>query len=224
VHQTDIIRNLAAGISRLIPGAVARRTLETRWFGEGDPPAALVEWFEVVCGNIAPDPWRCDVYLAMGRPDLNVKLRAGRLEVKRRQQAGRVMPFTEDAEGWVERWDKWVLPWPAVPRPGEEESPAPEQWIQVWKSRRLARLEVGETVTSAKPVAVPLRMCCIELTRLSVHEAAWWSVCFEASAPEDELDGTFLRAVNHVFALHESPPLDLAHSYGYPQWLMNVCG
>jgi hypothetical protein len=221
VLQSDLIRSLAAGVSTVFPGAVARRTLEARWFGEGEPPAELVDWLEAVAGNVAPDAGRNDVYLASRRPDLNVKVRGGRLEVKHRPHDGRAVRFTDQAEGLVERWDKWVLPLPTATGLGTEERSGAD-WITVGKSRRLIRLKIGEFVSVAPAGSFPPRLCCFELTRLTVHGEPWWSVCLEASAPEDELDGTFLRAVDHVFSSHEPPPLDLAHSFGYPQWLMKV--
>jgi hypothetical protein len=220
VHQSDLIRSLAAGISHVLPGIATKRTLEVRWFYEGEPSSDVVAWFGAVCGQTPPDAGRSDVYLASDRSDMNVKLRGGRLEVKRRLRDGRATRFTDEVEGLVERWDKWALPWPTYPAHSEEENTT-GQWITVGKSRRLCRLEIGEFISIAGEGTIPPRSCSVELTRLIVHEEAWWSVCFEASTPEDELDGTFLRAINYAFSQHEPRRLDLAHSYGYPQWLMN---
>ena len=63
-------------------------TIETRWFYAGRLPAAVLAWFEAL--GPAPDeqPARTDHYLQPTDAGLNVKLREGQLEAKRREAPG----------------------------------------------------------------------------------------------------------------------------------------
>ena len=203
-----------------------RATAEVRWFRPGPVPAAAVRWFDarMPCPDDAAT--RTDHYLHPAGPGLNVKLREGRVEVKRRDGPGRQAGFGEGVTGCVERWRKWT--WP-LQRDDEGDDPAlpGAWWVAVTKRRRRQGFTLVEGAVTARPPddeAAAERGCDLELTQVTTAAVPWWSLCLEAYGPEEKLAATLHAVAEAVFAADAPPGLDAAHSKGYPAWLRTLPG
>lgn len=199
-----------------------RTTLELRWFMEGDVPAAVTAWFDGLGRAPEAQPARTDLYLRPTDASLNVKVREGRLEIKRRLEASGLLDVHADGSGCVERWRKWSF---ALATDAADFVDADAAWIPVRKARWLRLYDVAD---GRSPVAVhgfyPERGCALELARVEAVDRNWWSLCFEAFAPTGPLTPLLQETARAVFTRGTPPRLDPAHSVGYPEWLMGVEG
>lgn len=197
-----------------------QQTAEVRWFFEGSLPAAVARWF----GALGPAPQqelpRTDQYLLPTGPALNVKLREGHAEAKRRDGDGRAVRLHDGAEGVLEHWRKWSFPL-------AEAAAVPDDacWLAVHKMRWMRRYRLAEDRTLREVIgtgAAPERMCEVEVSRIEVVGRAFWSLCFEASGPDAA--ATLLRAAAQVFGEVLPLPLPAEASMGYPAFLRGVGG
>lgn len=191
-----------------------RDTAEVRWFFPGPVPEPAAAWFDGL--GAGPPQTRTDHYLRPTDDALNLKLREGLVEVKRR---GSVAPFDAPrAAGTLERWRKWGF------RLAEHDAPAPEgEWLAVTKTRRLAHYAVEDGRARPHPGEAPAALGCdVELGRVEVEGAVWWTVCFEAyGAPLGALPDALRRTAAAVLT-PAAPPLPAPASLGYPAWLQRV--
>ncbi|MDX1545680.1 MAG: hypothetical protein R3247_01760 [Rhodothermales bacterium] len=196
------------------------RTAEIRWFFDGAVPEAAADWFGALGPPPEPEAPRTDHYLLPTGPALNVKLREGHAEAKRRDGDGRTVRLHGGAEGVLEHWRKWSFPL-------AEAATVPDDacWLAVPKSRRMRRYRLDADGTLQEITgtdAAPERVCEVEVSRIGVAGRSFWSLCFEASGPDPA--ATLRRAATHVFA--QAPPLRLPAdaSMGYPAFLAKVWG
>lgn len=198
-------------------------TAELRWFYNATLPQPVTDWFTDHCPGeqLAPPVQRQDLYLATpGCEYLGIKLRQNQLEIKWRQAELGVVQLVNGLAGQAEQWIKWICePTPEKSLP--EADLAKDCWIGVSKirsQRKYQFLAAGSVI--AVPIDQPINTgCTVELTKLSVHENAWWSLAFEAFG-EDKASTDALQVVaNHLLSNYQEPMLQAQDSYGYPQWL-----
>ena len=114
-------------------------TVEVRWFYPGQVPASLPAWFRQAGGEAEEQPCRGDQYLRLENTEaLGIKLREGRIEIKKRQRRLGLVRFHERVAGQVEAWRKWSF---ALMGAGAL-VPA-SSWIEVEKERTLLQFQVG---------------------------------------------------------------------------------
>lgn len=196
-------------------------TAEVRWFFEGTPSLAVVEWFAQGEPKPITQPGRVDCYLRLTDGDgLGIKLRQGRLEVKQRHRQYGLVHLHQQVTGRVEGWRKWSLELAGHGRDLVSILVPAPSWIGVKKERRLRRYRVA----SQEMVAVPSEAdtgegCGLELTRIIIEGSQWWSLGFEAFGNPAGFYDTLLRVATQVFAAGEPPTLHAGDSYGYPRWL-----
>jgi hypothetical protein len=198
-------------------------TVEVRWFHRGEAPSEVTEWF--LRGEPGPDqqPRRVDHYLRLGQRDsIGIKLRQGRIEIKRRHHRHGVVRFHDQLAGVVEGWRKWSLPLAALGGDLANAVTPASSWIAVQKARMLRKYQiVGEGQLVSVPADVfPAQGCSVELTGVRARETTWWTLAFEAFGKESSRHSNLVLAVENVLA-GESVPflLDARDSYGYPRWL-----
>jgi len=204
-------------------------TVEVRWFYEGRVPPDVLAWFQESGRGPEEPSCRVDYYLRFPDRDcLGIKLREGRLEIKRRCHDFGVVRLHESVVGRVEHWRKWSLElaqngW----RPAGRAAPS-SAWVAVRKERRLRtyRLagEGADIDLAPEVVAVDAESCSDqggdwELTAVNAGDRTWWSVCFEAFGDESTLRETLVLVVRHVLSGGVPRAFDAAHSYGYARWL-----
>ncbi|WP_412061721.1 hypothetical protein [Rubrivirga sp. IMCC45206] len=175
-------------------------TLEVRWFRPGPIPGAVTAWFASL-GDPPDEEARTDRYLAPSSDALGVKLREGRLEMKRR--AGAAGPVAAGAaRATAEAWTKWSF---AL---AESVGPLDGPWLAVAKRRRQYVLELAGG------------SCALELSTVTVAGAAWWSVCLEAEGTSPHARRAALAAgAARWLAVPDAPALAAADAQGYPAWL-----
>lgn len=227
-------------------------TLEVRWFYEGDIPDAVADWFQLLEPTL--ETTREDVYMTPANPVLNVKLREGKVQVKRRELRGDVMRFGPDVAGHPERWYRWSFPVAGDGLDLEEHRAPKNTWQYVTKERyrrvfdaseqmevlngRAAEdghLEAAdmETATAEASVAeatatevalVEAAHTEIELTRVAVGRRRGWTLCVETQGEREALMPLLRPMGRHVFRSDGAPVLEASRSYGYNQWLKNLSG
>jgi hypothetical protein len=197
-------------------------TAEVRWFYPGTVAPAVAAWFRRSEPALEEEPPRVDHYLRrVGTDGLSVKLREGRVEVKQRQSECGIVRFHPRVAGRVGLWRKWsfgLIETRGQPLPAEAVA---AHWIAVEKRRTLRRYRLdGERVMAVVPTELPDQGCDLELTRVRVGGADWWSVGLEAHGRESGLKDTLLLVARHLMARTEPPSLVVEDSYGYPSWLL----
>ena len=199
---------------------VIRATAEVRWFLPGPVPPDVRAWFDDLGPLVEAASPRTDCYVQPTGPGLNVKVREGRLEVKRRDAPGAVREWAAGVAGVVEHWRKWSFALDEAVRAMHS-----AYWQAVRKQRRLRayRPDGAGGVAEVSDDAESEAGCEVELSEIQVDGQTWWSVCFEAFGPEDQLDRLLLDTARHVFA-QSMPPTVLVsdHSMGYPAWLLQT--
>ena len=198
-----------------------RATAEVRWFYEGTIPAGVEAWFQRFERELYAQPPRTDSYLYPTDAALNVKVREGRLEIKRRDTQGTATVFNPRVEGYVERWRKWgfVL---ASGEAGKVFDATDTLRIDVRKTRWMHSYRFDETgrIRPASVAEVSPSGCEVELAHIEAAGQGWWSLCFEAYGDETSLADLLLRTAQYMFAHGDPPALDLGHSVGYAGWLL----
>lgn len=181
-------------------------TLEARWFRRGPLPAAVEAWFADL-GEPVEVEARTDRYLAPSSDALGVKVREGRVEMKRRDGAAGPLAVGR-ARAETEAWTKWSF---ALAEPDD----APEgPWLAVDKRRwqRVLELAGGR--------------CTLELSAVAVAGGApWWSVCLEAEGgtPAARRRALAVGAARWL-ARPDAPALAAADAQSYPAWLQRAAG
>lgn len=210
-------------------------TVEVRWFQRGDVPGPLRDWFFEERADVTEEPPRVDRYLLVTETDsLGIKYREGRMEVKQRSAAPRVVTFGGGAVGTVARWRKWSFPLAAATEAREtlDEHGA---WWAVKKSRLLRdySVDVDGAIIPVLESDGPDARCSVELSQVEVVEQRWWTLGFEASGPPATLNESLERVTRDILRRMESAlgasrgssGADLLCrdvSFGYPRWLQQL--
>jgi hypothetical protein len=188
------------------------RSLEVRWILPGQLEPAMAGWFARFPAWVES---REDSYLA--DPPLggfSVKLRAGRvLEVKAYQGSPGILEVAGRARGRLEVWDKCSFPGDP-PGPGSADWPG---WCPVRKLIRRFALASGAGVPRPGENAE----CQVELTEVSAHGQAWWTLALEATGPA-QLRRTELQATAALLfaqTLPDGVELGTDNSQSYALWL-----
>jgi hypothetical protein len=206
-----------------------RESAEVRWFFDGSVPKAVIEWFGR--GDVPPEneSTREDVYLNMpGNDDLGIKLREGKLEIKRRKSHPNSERLCPNVEGRIEEWVKRGFN-PDSGNNGEfSKLFTPDgTWISVKKTRRLKKYEVTTKgdVNAVDPAKLIEQGCTFELTEIKVHGHPWWSLGFESFGKANRV-GNLRLVCKQVLSGEDLPKdfrgMEAKDSYGYPTWLSFV--
>ncbi len=218
-----------------IMGSLVSR--EMRWFLEGPIPDAARDWFDGLPGKgkkVKRSYPRQDIYLAIpDRPDLGLKLREGRLEIKIRSGPGSPCPLLDGAvTGTGEDWQKHK--WDYKDRIGEISTPFKKGMrVRLIKSRVQRKYEVKKSQLSpVKMDKKPDEVFLVELTEL--HSEAVdkkesrspmrrdWTIACEAIASSRRVQQVLETGVKKLFRAYNGPPLRHKDSYGYPQFALLV--
>ncbi len=197
-------------------------TLEVRWFFKGPVPPDVLSWFNGSEGQPAEPLPRVDHYLRIsGGDSLGIKLREGRIEIKKRQRQLGAVRLQERVIGMVEHWRKWSFALSSEASDlGGMTVPASD-WVGVRKERTLSRYRIiGDRKLIAMSAAeYPDQGCDLELTSVRVSGSEWWTLGFEAFGGEANLQEHLSLAAEQLLGETSPPPLPAQDSYGYPRWL-----
>jgi hypothetical protein len=196
-------------------------TAEVRWFFDGSIPAAIAQWFcrGSLLDKAAP---REDHYMLFPSPlGLNIKLREGRLEVKSRVGAPGLHTFATNITGNVELWEKRIGGDAAVAEFEKLRASAPHLWIAVGKERTLRTFSL-ERVSIQEVAAGKIFLadgCNVELTKITVDRAAYWSFAFEAFGEPSRVEAHMQKIAERIFADSPTATFVADNSFSYPEWL-----
>jgi hypothetical protein len=195
-------------------------TLETRWFYPGGVPSKLESWFNSL-GMVEKIPPRTDLYLSGLGEDLGIKLREGRLEIKRRTAKHGQTMFSPEVSGLLEEWVKWSM---AVEETAFGELSEQESWLAVRKTRQqvsFSLLSHGGLV----PVDAgdfPPNGGSFELTEVHVLDQLWWTVGVEVFGEPEKLNEVLNNIMRFVMDRGLGQRLDFDHSLAYPGWVQQL--
>jgi len=198
-------------------------TSEMRWFFPGEIPKEIENWFatNILSGDSQTPEDREDWYLRIpGCETLGVKLRQQRLEIKWRSTESGIWHLKDHVAGAAEKWVKWTCEEKEIESVITKDVIAKGEWVRVKKVRSQIRYLVNDDRTFT-PAATDLTSkdgCNIELTQLKINQDLWWSLSFEASGQNANLENN-LEIVTK-WAINTYPQLKLPpeNSYAYPKW------
>lgn len=197
-------------------------TMEMRWFWQ-ELPVAIDQWFRhPPLPSTAAD--REDWYLVLpDTDDVGVKWRQGNLEVKKRLNDRGQQRFGDRLEGHLETWGKWSFESPAA----VDLSHPVGVWLAVTKSRQQQTYIVTagnqvQAIADPDKRATITEGCNLELTKLSVLNQPWFSVCFEAFGRAEAIESTLEQVIYHLLNHENFPALALKDAFSYPAWLKQL--
>ncbi|MFQ5700556.1 MAG: hypothetical protein ACE5HU_01780 [Acidobacteriota bacterium] len=209
------------------------RTLELRWFVAGSIPPAVERWF--VADERFDHPLtspereeRIDCYLIpFGAHDLGVKLREGRLEIKRRIGSHRILRVNDVVRGVPEAWAKWMWRHSGGCPTGRGDWEWGEFRAEVSKVRWRRRLHLRHDADPPIASDHPETGFTVDLTQVVLERRPWWTLSFHVNS--DFLDdpvATLREAAS--WTLERFPDgagvsLRSENSFSYPVWL-GTCG
>lgn len=195
-------------------------TLEARWFGTPPLPPALLDWFHTL-GTVETRT-QTDLYLPAEDSALNLKLREGQLQIKRRLAGPLRTSFSTQAAGRCEQWGKWNFDLREGTSSLWEEDPT-DLWIAVEKTRHQISIPPEEQSSlSPNLPTTPSATIEVELTTIETGHDTTWTFCFETQGPVPSLADTLMTAA--PLLLDDSLPVTLPEdqSFGYIRWLQQL--
>lgn len=195
-------------------------TLEVRWFVDGAPPDAAVDWVRDL--GAEAETTRTDLYLVSNDPGMNVKLREGKVQTKHRIGDRTSITFADAVEGIQERWVKWSFPTVEQHHDLFEDDPT-GLWVPVHKERLRLEVEPDEQadlldhMIESDPTEAK-----IELTEVRAEGERAWTICMEAEGRPEALPGTLQQMGNYLFSRDTPPDLPKTSSFGYSRWIQTL--
>lgn len=200
-------------------------TAEVRWFYRGSVPGGVLTWFITGFPEPEEQPPRVDWYLQLADGDaLGIKLREGRIELKRRLHQYGIVRLAAGVDGRIEGWRKWSFPLAETEEFPEYASLEAHHWTRVRKERQLKRFSItaGRQVEPVPVGSLLSDGCNAELAHISAAGGQWWSLAFEAFGHEPDLVETLVAIAAFALERGETPTFHAHDSYGYPQWLQII--
>ena len=184
-------------------------TREIRWFSTEPFNKIETTFNQLFAGSIIEEPERLDTYLYTSCNEVNIKIRDGQLDIKKRTSEPKSRIKIGSNGGYAEKWIKWSIDNPLHVRPSEH-------WYEVRKQRKLVFLDEHNKIKSykeddSKPIGLQ-----IELTNLSVDEKTFHSIALEWSSKEYNQNDEILEN------LLKDSELKLLQSMGYPEYLSTI--
>jgi hypothetical protein len=196
-------------------------TAEIRWFIPGNIPENVSVWLALQKGTREEQSPRSDLYLVLpGQDSLGIKLREGRIEIKKR------LAIHEDLEapgitGRVESWIKWSVKAEDELTPEHLLSHDPSHWISINKKRCLQKYEIGDegNLMPHRMEGFPPEGIAVELSELNAGDDSWWTFGLECFGNSEQVYPdlmTFIPSLTDGFPCGE---LIHSRSSGYPEWI-----
>jgi len=197
-------------------------TLEARWFASPPLPPALRDGFDAL--GLVKTRSQTDLYLPTEDASLNVKLRDGHVQIKRRLSGPFQKALAPHATGNLEHWTKWSFPL-ATERAALWDDDPTDLWVPVQKTRHQLAVPPSEQTALADtlPTAPPATLNA-EVTTVEAGPDKAWTLCVEAEGPTPSLSDTLLAAAPRLLDGLSSVSLSPDQSYGYARWLQQRPG
>ena len=196
-------------------------TAEIRWFLPGSMPGNLVDWLQQQNGVYDDQPPRTDVYMVLPQQDmLGIKLREGRLELKKRIIQHEAYN-AEGIGGKIESWKKWSIMAADGVSPGTMYFQDAAHWISIQKNRFLQKYEVSETggLMPHPQTGYPASGIAVELSELTLMENTWWTFGLECFGNTGNNHKVLIHSIPSLISGFPASGLTRASSAGYPEWI-----
>lgn len=194
---------------------------EIRWFLKGEIPDDILSWFQSIDINYQEQTHRIDHYLKLPNENtLGIKLREGRVEIKKLKGSLKFLKVNENVEGYMESWEKWSFEL-------KDSNSLPisdtgiKEWIAVKKKRQMFLFEVedGKCFVRNQQSGQLKNGCIVELTTLSVDGSNFWTLGLEAFGETNEMWGNLNIVGSSIFDRKFCPTLLIDDSKSYPGWI-----
>jgi hypothetical protein len=196
-------------------------TIEVRWFWQGQSPAEIEQYFAQ--GAVPTVEEREDWYLQLpGQDTLGIKLREGKVEIKKRVGDRGICQLSDQVLGRVEEWMKWSFSSDVEPTLFLE-SEFRQEWVVIQKARRQKTYQIlNQKIVEVIESDALAQGCNVEIATLQIQDQTWLSFGFEAFGRYEQLQETFNQVARHILKKSRFPPLPAEHSFSYPCWLSAV--
>jgi len=197
------------------------KTTEVRWFQKSTTWPDVEAWFKMGAMDATIEPFRVDYYLSMPfEEELGIKVRDGKLEIKRRVHDDGVHSFSDRVSGYVSTWRKWSFP---LVNSEEFLESTKEPWIKIGKDRTVRKFQAIEhdQIEEVHPRSLAIRGCILEFTRLTdMRDSFWCSIGIEAfgdfaESKENNVKSFLAKLIKET----RCPILPVEISMDYPSWL-----
>lgn len=198
-------------------------TVEVRWFYPGGIPVEVKNGFFRDESYSEAQPERVDKYFTVaGDPDLGIKMREGRLEIKHLTDKFGPFRLGSQVVGIMEGWEKWgfVLSEHFY----NQNAKSSHEGIEVRKQRWLRKFQFAKEgmVNPIYPQFIINQGCDWELSKIQVvgSNEIWWSMAFEAFGDKSI---TMRTTISKVVEISLKSMVDwkfqVENSLSYPAWL-----
>jgi hypothetical protein len=198
-------------------------TIEVRWFLSQEPKVIL-DWFGAK-GKTFKNKWdRSDFYAALnGNPNLSLKIREGRLELKTLIQTLGAHDFADNCIGVIEKWTKWEIELkPGIDRLNDIFKDE-KSFIEIRKERLLVMYADQKNLIEEVDENQNIQEGCrVELTRIGIDQQIFISFGFEAFGSEPHMTKTFKLVTQEIFAEMKNTNLSEMYSFSYPFFIANT--
>jgi hypothetical protein len=147
-----------------------------------------------------------------------VKLREGRIEMKKRTARYGEKVIMPGVSGVLEGWVKWGF---EAEAPAFAALQADRHWVAVEKTRQIIyySLDAGREVVLSSPGNLPETGGGLELTALRLAGQDWWTVGVEVFGADESLQDYLCKIVMRGMSGVSKMSFNSVDSYSYPYWI-----
>ena len=199
-------------------------TAEIRWFYPGSIPDKIYSWLKGKTGFYEDQPLRTDNYLLLPEQEnLGIKLRQGRMEIKKRTE---VHPeyIAPGIAGSVESWIKWSIPAEQHTDSLQHILSDQAHWVAIQKNRSVQKYAIGEyqSVIPYPSEGYPKEGVMLESCELLINSQTWWTLAIECFGPSEKVHSNLLTVIPGMLKTDSNLSLSVAYSSGYPEWISRI--
>lgn len=196
-------------------------TAEIRWFQLGSSPGIIRKWLRNQKGIYEEQETRTDVYLILkNNPALGIKLREGRMEIKKRLSVGSTVR-SHNLAGTSEVWKKWSAKTEESNSAGNLLFEEEDHWIHIRKKRYLQKYEItsgGELIPYPES-GFPNSGLAVEIADLVINDQQWWTFGLESFGNPDQVKNDLESFLPQLVRDLPCTHCHTNNSFSYPQWI-----
>jgi hypothetical protein len=206
----------------MLPALFVVETSEIRWFYQGEIPEIVLDWYDDCPGEKVDEPERTDRYFVGASPEVGIKIREGRLELKRLIDRTETIAMARVHTAYQEEWRKWSFRL-AVNNDGSWAGiDSTLDWIDVSKLRSLRFYQ-----PTAAGILVPKETamsegCQLELSRIQSKDQRWWSLGFESTGDVNRRQKSMHLVARNLLKSLRGVDLQGEDCFGYPRWIAKM--
>jgi hypothetical protein len=195
-------------------------TAEIRWFIQGSAYGMVHAWLKVLDGLYQEELPRTDLYLIFpGGHDLGVKLRQGKIELKKKLAHHGQYDHEANA-GRIESWIKWSINGEEGLSPDNNFFGDPTHWLPIQKTRFLQKYAIsGDQLILPPRAGFPEKGIAVELSAVKVLGQDWWTFGLECFGNTGDIHTDLMKLLPRLTIGFPAGMLAAERSMGYPEWI-----